>query len=75
MPLGWVVSPFDVLGTGMWVFGLTLVPSGPPTGYEMFALFLSLMNVSHCSSKNIGPMYVEVLGRSARNVPGGLDLL
>ena len=25
--LEWVVSPFDVFGTGMWVFGLNLVPS------------------------------------------------
>ena len=28
LPLGWVVSPFDDLGTDMWVFGLNLVPSG-----------------------------------------------
>ena len=28
LPLDWVVSPFDDLGTGMWVFGLNLVPSG-----------------------------------------------
>ena len=28
LPLGWEVSPFDVLGTGMWVLGLNLVPSG-----------------------------------------------
>jgi len=33
------------------------------------------MNVSHCSIKNIGPMYVEVSGRSARNVPSGWDFL
>jgi len=48
---------------------------GPPMGFEMFASFWSLMNMLHCSSKNIGPMYVEVSGRSARNVPGGLNLL
>ena len=24
--LEWVVSPFDDLGTGMWAFGLNLVP-------------------------------------------------
>ena len=28
LPLDWVLSSFDVLGTGMWVFGLNLVPSG-----------------------------------------------
>ena len=28
LPLGWVVSSFDDLGTGMWVFGLVLGPSG-----------------------------------------------
>jgi len=28
LPLEWLVSPFDDLGTGMWVFGLNLVPSG-----------------------------------------------
>ena len=33
------------------------------------------MNMSHCSSKIIGPMYVEVSGRSARNVPGSQDFL
>jgi len=41
----------------------------------MFDLSWDLMNVSHCSSNNIGPMYVEVSGRSAQNVPGGLDFL
>ena len=41
----------------------------------MFALFWNLMNISHCSSKIIGPMYVEVSGRSAQNVPGGRDFL
>ena len=55
--LEWVVFPFDVLGTGMWVFGL------------------NLMNMSRCSSESIGPMYVEVSGQSARNVPGGRDSL
>ena len=53
----------------------TLCLPGPLTGYEMFALFWNLMNMSQCSSKNIGPMYVEVSGRSARNVPGGWDFL
>jgi hypothetical protein len=28
LPLEWVVSPFDDLGTGMWAFELNLVPSG-----------------------------------------------
>ena len=28
LPLGWVVSPVDDLGTDMWVFGLNLVPFG-----------------------------------------------
>ena len=41
----------------------------------MFDLSWDLMNVSHYSSNNIGPMYVEVSGRSAQNVPGGLDFL
>ena len=41
----------------------------------MFALFWNLMNTSYCSSKSIGPMYVEVFGRSAWNVPGGRDFL
>ena len=27
LSLEWVVSPFDDLGTDMWVFGLNLVPS------------------------------------------------
>ena len=27
LPLDWVLSSFDVLGTGMFVFGLNLVPS------------------------------------------------
>jgi hypothetical protein len=31
--------------------------------------------VSHCSSKIIGPMYVEVSVQSAQNVPGGRDFL
>ena len=36
----------------------------------MFTLFWDLMNVDL-----IGPMYVEVSGRSAWNVPGGRDFL
>ena len=47
LPLDWVLSSFDILGTGMWVFGLNLVPSGPPTGYEMFALFWNHIYMSH----------------------------
>ena len=70
--LEWVVSPFYNLGTDMWAFKLNLVPSG---SIEMFALFWNLMNMSQCSNENIGPMYVEVSGRSARNVPGGRDFL
>ena len=55
--------------------GWSLCLLGPPTGYEMFALFWNLMNMSHSSSESIGPMYVEVSGWSARNVPGGRDFL
>ena len=28
LPLDWVLSSFDALGTGRWDFGLILVPSG-----------------------------------------------
>ena len=28
LPLGWVVSPFDDLGIGMWASELNLVPFG-----------------------------------------------
>ena len=31
--------------------------------------------MSRCSSESIGPMYVEVSGRSAWNMPGGRDFL
>ena len=41
----------------------------------MFVLFWNFMSVSHYSSKIIGPMYVEVSGRSAQNVPGGQGFL
>ena len=41
----------------------------------MLTLFWNLMNMSHCFSEIIGPMYVEVSGRSAQNVPAGRDFL
>ena len=41
----------------------------------MLTLYWNLMNMSHCFSEIIGPMYVEVSGRSAQNVPAGRDFL